>query len=92
MRKRITLQDKKILIYEIHQGWAREHLEKLTTTLDELFSYLDELQGNKHLCSALKEETRLQLRLLETVTRKIQLPSRNKENQQCQQSELIEKS
>lgn len=71
MRKRITLQDKKILIYEIHQEWAREHLEKLTVYLDELFhfTYVD-AKDSRYL--ELKGEIKLNLRLLEFSTRKLE--------------------
>ena len=83
MRKRITLQDKKILIYEIHQGWAREHLEKLSYDLAEFFSVVNPREDSKHLYTGLKESIRLQLRLLEFSTRKLgpEFFSKKKENQ-----------
>ena len=73
MRKRITLQDKKILIYEIHQGWAREHLEKLTDDLNVMFSQVIHENMEKDLgYLKLKEDIKLQLRLLEFSTRKLE--------------------
>ena len=81
MRKRITLQDKKILIYEIHQGWAREHLEKLSYELAEFFSIVNPREDSKHLYDSTKENIRLQLRLLEITTREFQLPQSKKKKQ-----------
>ena len=74
MRKRITLQDKKILIYEIHQGWAREHLEELTEGLRSFYKFIEEyptFDGSSRF-NDLKEEIKLQLRLLEFSTRKLE--------------------
>ena len=98
MRKRITQQDKKIIIYELHQKWAREYLEKLTGALDGIFKYLNitasldtsnhedvEILVNTHITFDkylnLKEEIKLNLRLLEITTREITvIPNKKKEN------------
>jgi len=80
MRKRITQQDKKLILYELQRNWAEECLDKLAKGLEELFkikSFSTQEEGIKY--RELKGGIKLQLKLLEIATREIKLPSRKKE-------------
>ena len=83
MRKRITLQDKKILIYEIHQGWARAHLKSLSTALYFILDHHEAVPERDSAYLEQKEEVLLNLRLLEFSTRKLEPEffGKKKENQ-----------